>query len=66
MNNTEKTGHFSKISKEELKELSRKGGLNKNPKKGLGSLSPERRQEIQRKALKARLEKIRLQKGEKA
>lgn len=35
--------HFEKLTRDEHKELSRKGGLVKNPKKGTGSLNKEER-----------------------
>lgn len=45
---------FELATPEELREISRKGGKAKNPKKGFGSLTKKQRSQIAKKAAKAR------------
>jgi hypothetical protein len=48
---------FGSLSPEQLKAVSRKGGMNSNPRKGWGSLTPEERRANGQRAYQARKEK---------
>lgn len=58
MGNNDKKKGFASLSKERLKEISRKGGLEKSPTKGFGSMDPERHKQVSAKGGKFKLSNI--------